>query len=218
MFLTPTQPIFRTDPDPVKLEVQKFTMPKVSSDSVIKTPQRANPYTKKNVIQSKPTSSPSPIVRQRVSKIHTCLLCKGSIKEGKKLNLVENPNELMYHYAACFYDKHQYKGIVDPGKDNLDDNGSPIEVFGSRFKYKCPYAICEKNNGKRPARMMGFKEYCIHVAVVHFQLETAMEQDDTEGMEEVLEAVRAHRMKQGVDLEEIPELMVSIYFLYSLKY
>ena len=141
-------------------------MPKVSSDNVIRTPQRAKPYT---------TTKPSvvtPKVTHRVNKIHTCLVCNGNVKEGKKLNLQDGINELMYHYAGCLYDKHHYKNIIDPGPDNRDEAGDPLEIFGSRFKYKCPFPVCEKNGGRRPARMMGFKEYCIHLAVVHFILET----------------------------------------------
>jgi len=180
-------------------------MPKVSSDSAVKTPQRARPYnvTKPTKVVPSPGPSSSPIQRPRVNKIHTCLLCNGNIKEGKKLNL-EKSSELMYHYAACFYDKHKFRGIIDPGPDNQDSNGDPLEVFGSRFKYKCPYPDCSNNTGKRPARLVGFKEYCIHLAVVHFHLETALENDETEGMEEVLQAVRSHRMTQNIELEEIP--------------
>ena len=179
-------------------------MPKVSSDSVVKTPQRARPYNISKSTKPVPSPTSSPSQRPRVNKIHTCLICKGSIKEGKKLNLVDKLTELMYHYAACFYDKHKFKDIIDAGPDNRDDNGDPIEEFGTRFKYKCPYPDCANNSGKRPARLVGFKEYCIHLAVVHFHLETALEQDDTEGMEEVLKAVRDHRMKQNLELEEIP--------------
>ena len=176
-------------------------MPKVSSDNVIRTPQRAKPYT---------TTKPSvvtPKVTHRVNKIHTCLVCNGNVKEGKKLNLQDGINELMYHYAGCLYDKHHYKNIIDPGPDNRDEAGDPLEIFGSRFKYKCPFTVCEKNGGRRPARMMGFKEYCIHLAVVHFILETTLEQEDTEGMEEVREAIRAHREKQNAEVEDVPALI-----------
>lgn len=177
-------------------------MPKVSSDNVIKTPQRAKPYTTRKPSTASPVPTP-----HRVNKIHICLVCNGNVKEGKKLNLQDGLNELMYHYAGCFYDKHHYKNIVDPGPDNRDEAGDPLEIFGSRFKYKCPFPACEKNGGRRPARMMGFKEYCIHLGVVHFLLETALEQEETEGMEEVLEAIRAHREKQNAELEEVPALM-----------
>jgi len=181
-------------------------MPKVSSDSVIKTPQRAKPYSTTKSVPVKVSASPSTTPRPRINKIHTCVICKGSIKEGKKLNLEENLQSAMYHYAGCFYELHKFKGIIDPGQDNQDEDGNPLEAFGSRFKYKCPFAICEKAAGKRPQRLMGFKEYAIHVAVVHYQLETAMERAGIEGIEVVLEAVRAKRMKESDELEEVPEV------------
>ena len=181
-------------------------MPKVSNDSVIKTPQRAKPYSTTKSVSVKVSASPSNAPRPRINKIHTCVICKESINEGKKLNLVENLQAVMIHYAGCYYDLHKFKGIIDPGQDNLDEDGNPLEAFGRRFRYKCPYGSCETPAGKRPQRLMGFKEYAIHVAVFHYHLESAMKKAEIEGIEVVLEAVRAKRMKESVELEEVPEV------------
>ena len=164
--------------------------------------------------ESKPNIKPLSN-RTRVNKIHKCLLCDK--KDGKSLNLsAEGVHDLSHHYAGCYYDLHSYKNIIDPGPDNKDEEGNPVEEF-TKFKYKCPFLSCENTNSKRPARPMGFKEYAIHCAAKHGQLEVAMAKDNqTQGVEEVRLALLRHRESRGEKLEEMPEVIVEEFHTCAL--
>ena len=147
-----------------------------------------------------------PFVNPRVDKVHQCVLCKarGKRKEGRTLNLGEGLQDLKYHYAICFYAKHKFKDFVDSGPYNRDEKGFPLEDAGARFKYKCPFETCAKNSGRSARKLMGFKEYSIHCAVVHHVLETVLEKDETAGVEEVRAALMMARMEKKVSLVPLP--------------
>lgn len=62
---------------------------------------------------------------------------------------------------------------MPPGAANTAAAGEVVDEFGNRFKYKCPFAACEKNTGRR-VLTMGFKEFAIHAAVKHHLIERLM--------------------------------------------
>ena len=120
------------------------------------------------------------------------------------MNLGQGLQDLKYHYALCFYGKHKFKGFIDSGVYNRDENGDPLEDGGARFKYKCPFETCAKNSGRSARKLMGFKEFSIHCAVVHHVLETVLEKDETAGLEEVREALITARKKKNLSVVPLP--------------
>ena len=195
------------DENPNEEEVDDPGMEPVSQTQPQPQPAVRKIKQENHYFESKPAINIKPI-STRINKIHQCLLCEK--KDGKTLNLsAEGMHDVLHHYANCYYDKHGYKNIIDPGPDNKDDRGNPLEVFGSKFKYRCPFPNCENTNSKRPASLMGFKWYAIHCAANHGQLEVAMAQDTvTKGVEEVRLALLRHKEIKGEIVGEMPEVIV----------
>ena len=138
---------------------------------------------------------------------HNCILCydgnpKSKIKEGRNMNLESGLHEVKFHYASCYYSEGKFKDIIDAGEINKDSNGDIIDDLGKRFKYRCPYENCSKNHGRRV--LMGYKEYCIHCAAIHNQLEAVMKNDTRPGIEEVRKAIVHDRRVQGERYEPMP--------------
>merc|ERR1712029_1305113 len=75
--------------------------------------------------------------------------------------------------------------------------------------YRCPFQESPKHIANRAGNksLMGFREYSIHCAVTHYQLEVAMEDDRRPGIEEFRAAIIQHRRKQGNKHEPMPELI-----------
>jgi len=151
-------------------------------------------------------------VRPRADKIHHCVICNGNgkhDKEGRNLNLGSGLHDLKYHYAACVYDEGGLLPYVDHGQGK-DKKVVDLEAFGSKFKYKCPFENCAKNQGMGRNKAIGYKEYAIHCAVWHHQLEKwfRVEKSTRSGLEEVYEAVVTAREEEGTDLEEMPAVIL----------
>ena len=84
-------------------------------------------------------------------------------------------------YAQCLFENKMFKNIIDARPENVDD------YLGTRFKYKCPFATCDNSSKNR------MKTCSMHCAVFHNQLEVALAQYNTDGIEEVRKAVLHHR-------------------------
>ena len=142
----------------------------------------------------------------RVDQVHRCILC--NTKDGRNLNLVSGIQELRYHYSICYYDKGLFRRFVDPGEENQDHEGKVLDEIGRKFKYKCSVPKCPKNLPK--AKPTGFKEYSIHLGVVHYLVEKVMmgEEDSVPAIVEVREAITAAREAEGEELKEIPPVHI----------
>jgi len=155
-------------------------------------------------------SSP-PLPTPRIDRVHNCLVCGGqgkSNKEGRNLNMGEGLQDLKYHYAVCYYSEGVFRDLVDPGEINKTLGGEPLEEFGIRFKYKCPFVTCSRNTGRGAGKMMGYKEYSIHCGVAHNLLEKVMATDQREGIDEVRAAIIMLRKREGGIVEEMPPVQV----------
>ena len=159
------------------------------------------------ILKTDPELSEIKVGRGITNRFHICLICRKSKQLVISTNEAEEYNPLMWHYAQCLFEKGMFQNIIDPGPDNIDD------YLGTRFKYKCPITICPDNpSNNRNVQSMGLKSYSMHCAVFHNQLEVALAQYNTEGIEEVREAVLNHRklskaptviMPKNVLVEEI---------------
>jgi len=150
--------------------------------------------------------------RPRADKIHHCVICNGNgkhDKEGRNLNLGSGLHDLKYHYAACVYDEGGLLLYVDHGQGK-DKKVEELEAFGSKYKYKCPFENCAKNQGMGRNKAIGYKEYAIHCAVWHHQLEKWIrdEKSTRPGLEEVYDAVVTARKEEGTELEEMPSVIL----------
>ena len=138
------------------------------------------------IIKTDPELDDNKVVKP--NRFQRCLICRKSDQFLISTNNAKEYLPLMWHYADCLFEKKMFQNIIDPGPDNIDDNR------GARFKYKCPVATCPDNTSKnRNGQSMGLKSYSMHCAVFHNQLEVALAQYNTEGIEEVREAVLHHR-------------------------
>ena len=150
------------------------------------------------------------MVRPMADKIHHCLLCNGPgkmNKEGRNLNLGTGLHDLKYHYAVCLYDLGGLVTYIDHGQGE-GKRFNDLEEFGTKFKYKCPFIDCERNQGR--IRPIGYKEYAIHCAVWHHQIESWMlaEMNRRPGLREVHDSIVTQRKKEGVELEKMPEVIM----------
>eukprot|EP00092_Neocalanus_flemingeri_P030842 GFUD01033496.1.p1 GENE.GFUD01033496.1~~GFUD01033496.1.p1 ORF type:complete len:578 (-),score=151.16 GFUD01033496.1:164-1897(-) len=143
----------------------------------------------------------------RVDKIHNCLICNGpgkSSKDGRKLNLGSGLQELKYHYSVCVYNEGGLVPFIDPGQGSL--KAEELEVYGAKFRYKCPFPNCSKNQGRNKA--IGYKEYAIHCGVAHHQIEKWMVANMRLGLEEVYAAVKIAREEESMEMVDMPEVIV----------
>ena len=125
------------------------------------------------------------------------------------MNLGTGIMDLQFNYAQCYFNEGALRDIIDCGDFNKDPDGAPIDESGSKFKYRCPFPECPKHTSNRAGNksLMGLREYSIHCAVTHFQLEVAMADDKRPGIEEVRAAIIQYRRKQGNKYEPMPELI-----------
>jgi len=148
--------------------------------------------------------------RPRADKMHNCVICNGNgrhDKEGRNHNIGSGLHDLKYHYAACVYDEGDLMAYVDHGQGKnkkLDE----LEAFGSKYKYRCPFENCAKNHGMGRNKTIGYKEYAIHCAVWHHQLEKWMKNQlvSRPELKEVYDAMVAEREGDGLDLEDMPDV------------
>jgi len=111
---------------------------------------------------------------------HTCLVCRGHQEGGDKLLLLSDKAEARYHYAECYYRNGAFWEDCPAGEDNkVEEKKRVKDEFGRLVKYTCKQ--CSWGN-------MGYKEYCIHMALAHGLLEKCLEEDSSyDGMPYVLE-------------------------------
>jgi len=114
-----------------------------------------------------------------VEEVHTCYICKGKDrstgkddKEAKYLSLTDNISRTRYHYAQCLYDTGVYQSKYPPGPENTDENGGVKDLLGREIKYSCRVPGCTQK------RMMGYKEFCIHMGNEHGGLDEVLAEDD----------------------------------------
>jgi len=141
----------------------------------------------------------------RGDKIHNCLICNApgkNNKEGRNLNLGSGLQNLKYHYAACIYDEGGLLDLVDHAQGK-GKKISELEEYGIKYRYRCPFVDCAKNQGRIKAT--GYKEYAIHCAVWHHQIEKWMVADKREGIMEVYQTIVAAREEENIELDEMPD-------------
>merc|ERR1719427_227603 len=195
----------------VKVEPRRVSPPRREEEDA-DDPSAVSPPTnfKPKKVEPKIEDSP-PLPTPRIDRVHNCIVCGGqgkANKEGRNLNMGEGLQDLKYHYAVCYHIEGAFRDLVDPGRGNKTIGGEPFEEFGLRFKYKCPFVTCSRNTGRGAGKMMGYKEYSIHCGVAHHLLEKAMARDKREGIDEVRAAIILARKRDGISLEEMPEVQV----------
>jgi len=144
----------------------------------------------------------------KVDKVHSCLICNGpgkNNKEGKNLNLGSGIKDLKYHYGMCVYAEGGFMNYVDHGQGE-GKQFHDLEEYGKKYQYRCPFVACPKHHGR--TKPIGYKEYAIHVGVVHHQVEKWMLADDRPGMRQVYDAIVAARERDGIIVEELPDVLV----------
>ena len=115
--------------------------------------------------------------------------------------MAEGLQDSKYHF-----NEGGFRKFVDPGQEIMTLGGEPLEEFGLRYKYKCPFVTCSRTTRRGAGKMMGYKEYSIHCGVAHHMLEKVMKRDDREGVQEVrADLVLARKMDGIVAVEEMPE-------------
>eukprot|EP00092_Neocalanus_flemingeri_P007412 GFUD01008004.1.p1 GENE.GFUD01008004.1~~GFUD01008004.1.p1 ORF type:complete len:555 (+),score=150.79 GFUD01008004.1:62-1666(+) len=206
----------------VKVEPRPASSPRIYSVSVpvrstrededVDDPGAVSPphNSKPPKVEPKAEDSP-PLPTPRIDRVHNCLVCGGqgkANKEGRNLNMGDGMQDLKYHYAVCYYNEGAFMDLVDPGEENKTIGGEALELFGLRFKYKCPFVTCSRNTGRGAGKMMGYKEYSIHCGVAHHLLEKVMARDKREGLNEVRAAIILERKREGISWEEMPEVQV----------
>jgi len=100
--------------------------------------------------------------------VHICLLCRVI-----GLYLESEVGEARYHYAECYYRNGAFWEDCPPGKENMwqvKSKKKAMDEFGDLVKYSCK--LCSWGN-------MGYKEYCIHMALSHHLLEKNLEKDSS---------------------------------------
>ena len=145
-----------------------------------------------------------------MDKVHNCLVCYAhgrSNKEGRSLNLGSGLQELKYHYSVCVYNEGGLVPFVDPGQGE-GVKFKDLEEYGSKFRYKCPFINCNKNQGRNKA--IGYKEYAIHCGVAHHQVEKWMLADPRPGIKDVYDAIKAAREADRIVFEEMPDVVVEV--------
>ena len=143
----------------------------------------------------------------RVDRIHNCLICNGpgkSSKDGRNLNFGSGLQELKYHYSVCVYNEGGFLPFINPGQGDVKQE--ELEEYGTKFRYKCPFPNCSKNQGRTKA--IGYKEYAIHVGVAHHQIEKWMLADNRPGLMAVYEVIKNSRELEGMEMEDMPEVIV----------
>jgi len=143
------------------------------------------------------------------SLMHDCVICDK--KDGRNLKLSSDGiADLKYHYAVCYYEDdgvNRYRPYMDPGKLNMNSDGTIVEEYGGRFKYQCPFKDCAKNKARE--KKMGFKEFCIHCGVTHHLVERVMEEDVESGRAQLGAVLSALARERGdTAVLEIPSVPV----------
>jgi len=145
-------------------------------------------------------------------KRHDCLICNGpgkTSKEGRNMNLGSGLTECKYHYTVCAYGEGGLVEFIDHGQ-GADVEFEKLEEFGVKFRYKCPFVDCPKNSGRTKA--IGYKEYAIHCATAHNQIERWMkkqlDEDIRPALKEVYDALIAAREEAQKELEDLPPVVV----------
>jgi len=165
-----------------------------------------SPPSKSIKAESSREQSP-PLPPPKIDRVQNCLVCRGqgkANKEGRNLNFAEGLQDSKYHYAVCYYNEGAFVQFVDPGEINKTVGGEPLEEFGMKYKYKCPFPTCSRNTGRGAGKLMGYKEYSIHCGVAHNLLEKVMDVDDRDGIKDVMAALKYARKKEGIKIEEMP--------------
>ena len=117
-------------------------------------------------------------------------------------------SELKYHIAKCYYEEGKLSHI-DAGPLNRNSDGSPVDEKGTMFKYRCPFNTCTQNNATRGGKKtVGYKEYALHLAKDHHQLEVVLARDRRPEAAEVRSALIQARKREGGLLERVPEVQV----------
>ena len=198
----------------VKVEHRQISLPvstREDEDVDDPSPAVSPPQTSKPPKVEPKTEDSPPLPTPRIDRVHNCLVCGGqgkANKEGRNLNMGEGLQDLKYHYAVCYFNEGAFMDLVDPGHENKTIGGEALEEFGLRFKYKCPFVTCSRNTGRGAGKMMGYKEYSIHCGVAHHLLEKVMARDKREGVDEVRAAIILARKREGIALEEMPEVQM----------
>jgi len=159
------------------------------------------------VVKSEAKSEPDQkFIVSKVRKLHNCLICTGpgkpTNKDARNLTLGSG---LKYHYAVCVYNIGGFFPYVDHGQGNLRQD--QVEERATKYRYRCAFLDCEKNKG-RANKPMGYKEYAIHCGAMHHQLEKWMGKDDRPGMREVYELLKKAREEDGLEMVDIPPVLV----------
>jgi len=197
----------KVEPSPVHTPTTSREEEDVDDPSSV-SPPSSTPKTPK--VEPKLEDSP-PLPTPRIDRVHNCLVCGGqgkANKEGRNLNMAEGLQDSKYHYAVCYYNEGAFREFVDPGQENMTIGGEPLEEFGLKYKYKCPFVTCTRNTGRGAGKMMGYKEYSIHCGVAHHMLEKVMKRDDREGIQEVRAAFVLARKRDGIAVEEMPPVQM----------
>jgi len=144
------------------------------------------------VVKDKGPMGPLPLAR--VEEIHTCLLCNGLTKdrtkenkEGKllKLNICVTRN----HYANCLYEQ-------DEGREFFEKTYPVPSDMKERpdLKFYCPEDACK--NDKRFKVGMNHKQFAIHSALYHGDLDRYIESQGREDLKLMIPKLVCHKDTQ----------------------
>ena len=121
-----------------------------------------------------------------VSPLQSCIIC-GSDRDGEDRKFSkENIYHFKNHLAQCFYSSGKLFAVIEPGEDNRDKSGKPLNEssFESSMKYKCPVPGCflpQEEGG------VGYRTFALHVATEHGVLEELIGEDGTAEARQLLE-------------------------------
>ena len=177
-----------------KLEAQNQTH-KLTPTLFASKPQEVIKKSTKKETTHKPTKVVDPEVEPLA-----CYVCN-SIKDKEKraLNL-KNVFYLKNHISKCLYMSGRLFAAIDPGDENRDDEGRPVDEFGLKngFWYRCEIEGCWLQQKKGVHGQVCYKVFAIHMASQHGVLEAVMVEDGNNTALELVQKIRDHEERRNL--------------------
>eukprot|EP00092_Neocalanus_flemingeri_P019384 GFUD01020998.1.p1 GENE.GFUD01020998.1~~GFUD01020998.1.p1 ORF type:complete len:822 (+),score=261.57 GFUD01020998.1:62-2527(+) len=141
---------------------------------------------------------PTKIVDPEVEPL-ACYVCNSvKDKEKRALNL-KNVFYLKNHISKCLYMSGRLFAAIDPGDENRDADGRPVDEFGLKnsFWYRCEIEGCWLQQKKGVHGQVCYKVFAIHMASQHGVVEAVMVEDGNEAALELVQKIRDHEERRN---------------------
>ena len=188
-------------------EVDAYIEQRLKASKLDRTPKQTP-----KIFSSKPQDSvkkfnrketalkPTKVVDPEVEPL-ACYVCNSTRdKEKRALNL-KNVFYLKNHISKCLYMSGRLFAAIDPGDENRDIEGKPVDEFGLKngFWYRCEIEGCWLQQKKGVHGQVCYKVFAIHMASQHGVVEAVMVEDGNDAALELVQKIRDNeeRRNQG---------------------